>query len=164
MKEWNLSNEQNKHWYRKSFSADFMQGPMPPAMPIVGLHLRLLYLSSLSYSCSPVGPRPSQPALKIALISDCWTSLSWLWIPIFFRLSWTLDIYSYLQSSYSFISWTDPQPPFINSSCRSQRFSAMLSILLILVGISKFTDCQSPAACNCFDCKVSWIWLFFIFW
>ena len=39
----------------------------------------------------------------------------------------------------------------------------MLSILLILAAISTFTDCQSPAACNCFDCKVGSIWVFFIF-
>ena len=42
----------------KHFSAHFMQGPIPPAIPIVLLHLRLLFLSSLSHLL--VGPRPSQ--------------------------------------------------------------------------------------------------------
>ena len=42
----------------KHFSAHFMQGPIPPAIPIVPLHLRLLFPSSLSHLL--VGPRPGQ--------------------------------------------------------------------------------------------------------
>jgi len=29
----------------------------------------------------------------------------------------------------------------------------MLQILLVLVGFSTISDCQSPASCNCFECK-----------
>ena len=120
----------------KHFSAHFMQGPIPPAIPIVNL----------------------APASFVPFHTCCCSCSLWWWAPGLARPSklhcFRTAAHPRLFCALLILAW-------LSWYFRSQSFSTMLStVLLILVGISPFTDSQSPAACNCFDCKVGFTFNF----